>query len=107
MTTLLAALLGGVGAHRFYLYGKKDIHGWVLLGLCPFSIFAGFVEALMIGLTDDAQWDATHNPGSEQTSCSGWLVVLIVIATFTMGITLLIALLARGVDWFFTGGSYG
>jgi TM2 domain-containing membrane protein YozV len=37
-TTLLAALAGSVGAHRFYLYGKSDYWGWVHLVSLPISI---------------------------------------------------------------------
>jgi TM2 domain-containing membrane protein YozV len=107
IATLLAALLGGLGAHRFYLYGKKDIGAWVYLFLFPLSIFAGFLAALIIGLTPDAKWDARVNVGSGQTSHSGWPVILLVILTFAFGSTLLIATLARLLDLYLTGGAYG
>ena len=53
LATLLAALLGGLGAHRFYLFGKKDKLAWLYVVLFPLSIFAGFIAALVIGLTPD------------------------------------------------------
>ncbi|GAC1407070.1 MAG: NINE protein [Burkholderiaceae bacterium] len=129
--TLLASLFGGAGAHRFYLFGKKDLLAWVYvlswplsalagyfvalamhlnpapLLLCPLSIFAGFIAALIIGLTPDQQWDARHNPRSSRQSNSGWAVILIVIATFFFGTTLLIAAIARSLDLLLTGGAYG
>jgi hypothetical protein len=107
LATLLAALLGGVGAHRFYLYGSKDRRAWLYVLCLPFSIFAGFIAALVIGLTPDEKWDATHNAASGQSSDSGWLVILIVIATFGIGTGLLIATIARTFDLLYTGGAYG
>lgn len=105
--TLLAALLGGVGAHRFYLYGRRDRRAWLYVLFCPLSVFTGFIAALMIGLTPDERWDAQHNAHSGRSSDSGWAVVLIVIATFGIGTGLLIAVIARTFDLLYTGGAYG
>jgi TM2 domain-containing membrane protein YozV len=107
IATVLAALLGGLGAHRFYLYGAKDRRALLYVLLFPISIFAGFIAALSIGLTPDEKWDATHNINSGHDSNSGWLVILIVIATFAFGTTALIAAIARSFDLLFTGGAYG
>ena len=107
LATFLAGVLGGLGAHRFYLYGKKDKLAWLHIVLFPLSIFAGFIAALVIGLTLDEKWDGLHNPVSGQTSDSGWTVVLMVIATFGIGTTLLIAAIARAFDLLYTGGAYG
>lgn len=107
IATALAALLGGVGAHRFYLYGAKDRRALLYVLLFPLSIFAGFIAALSIGLTPDEKWDAAYNANSGRESNSGWLVILIVIATFAFGTTALIATIARGFDLLFTGGAYG
>lgn len=107
LSTFLAAIFGGLGLHRFYLYGKKDIWAWVhLLGL-PFSIFAGFIGALVIGLTPDEKWDAQHNTHSGRTSNSGWINILLVVVTFALGSTALIATIARGFDLYLTGGALG
>lgn len=107
LATLLAAVLGGLGAHRFYLHGMKDGRAWLYVLLFPLSIFAGFVAALVIGLTPDEKWDALHNPDSGRQSDSGWLGILIVIATFMISVTLLIAAIARTFDLLYTGGAYG
>src|SRR4051812_40827656 len=92
--TLLAAALGGLGAHRFYLFNKRDVWGWAHLASVPcsllliwlmppgqpllflaaplvMSILAAFIEALVIGLTPDDKWDAQHNPDSARQSKSG------------------------------------
>lgn len=129
--TSLAFLLGGLGVHRFYLYGLKDKWGWLHVASLPLSVLAlfaiaggaqplafaaaplvisvlaGFLEALVIGLTPDDKWDARHNAGSGKTSHSGWLLVLLLILTLGVGATALIAAIARGFDLFFTGGAYG
>src|SRR5438094_1749395 len=90
LATLAASLLGGLGLHRFYLYGKKDMWGWLHFGTAPLSlaalavggdrqalflampfvlsILSGFLEALVIGLTPDDKWDARHNAGSGRLS---------------------------------------
>ena len=71
-TSLLAFLLGTVGAHRFYLHGARDRWGWLHLAALPaamllhqlfpeadwfyqilpltVSALAGFLEALVLGL---------------------------------------------------------
>jgi TM2 domain-containing membrane protein YozV len=107
LAALLASLFGGLGAHRFYLYGKKDFWAWVHLLAFPFSIFAGFIGALVIGLTPDAKWDPQHNATSGRLSNSGWPVILIVVVTFALGSTALIATIARAFDLYLTGGSFG
>ena len=107
LATLLAAVLGGFGAHRFYLYGSKDRRAWLYVLFFPLSVVAGFIAALVIGLTPDEKWDATHNAASGTPSDSGWLVILIVIATFGIGTGLLIAAIARTFDLLYTGGAYG
>lgn len=107
LSTFLAALFDGLGAHRFYLYGKKDIWAWVHVFTLPIAIFAGFIGALAIGLTPDEKWDAQHNAHSGRSSNSGWTVILLVLLTFALGSTALIASIARGLDLYLTGGSLG
>ena len=107
LVTFLAAVFGGLGAHRFYLYGKKDMWAWVYVLLFPLSIFAGFIEALVIGLTPDDKWDDKHNHGSGRHSESGWPLALLLVLTFGGGAIALIAAIARAFDLLFTGGAYG
>jgi TM2 domain-containing membrane protein YozV len=107
LATLLAAVLGGLGAHRFYLYGKKDKWGWLHIFFFPLSVYAGFIEALVLGLTPDEKWDASHNPGSDQRSRSGWGLAILLVITVGFGAIALIATLARIVDIAYTGGAYG
>ena len=127
--TALAFLLGGIGAHRFYLKGGVDRIG--LLHVCSLPVaglvygsgtrrirsgcccrsslswLAGFVEALAIGLTPDEKWDARHNAGSGRRSASHWFVILLVVLTMLVGATVLIATISRLFDLLYTGGAYG
>lgn len=106
-STFLAAVFGGLGLHRFYLYGKKDIWGWVHVILFPLSIFAAFIEALVIGLTPDEKWDVLHNGSSGKKSDSGWPLAILLVVTFGGGAIAVIAAIARTFDLLFTGGAYG
>lgn len=129
IATALAFLLGGVGAHRFYLKGSVDrlgllhvcslplagvIYGvgrgpnpfWVLLPILV-SYIAAHIEALVIGLTPDEKWDAVRNDGSGRTSHSNWVLVLLLVLTTLVGATLLIATISRLFDLLFTGGAFG
>lgn len=128
VATLLALLLGGFGIHRFYLKPGADRIG--LLHLCclpvmgilygavkphPFymvlpllvSYIAGFVEALVIGLTPDEKWDATYNMHSGRQSRSNWVLVLLLVVTMLVATTVLIGTIARLSDVVYTGGAYG
>lgn len=127
--TLLASLLGGIGLHRFYLYGRKDFWGWMHLATAPLALLLrlaapdqpalfvaaplvisaliGFLEALVIGLTPDDKWDAACNLASGRRSESGWPLVLILVLTLGVGATAVIAAIARTFDLLFTGGAYG
>jgi TM2 domain-containing membrane protein YozV len=129
LATLLAFALGGLGVHRFYLKPGPDrlgllhlcsvpvaglVYGlsqgangfWILLPLLV-SWIAGFIEALVIGLTPDEKWDATYNKGSGRQSRSGWPVVLLLVATMMVGATVVIGTMSRLFDLLYTGGAYG
>ena len=127
--TALAFLLGGLGAHRFYLKGSVDrlgllhvcslpaaglVYGlghapnpfWVLLPLI-LSWLVGFGEALILGLTPDEKWDARYNRNAGRRSASHWFVILLVVLTMFVGTTALVATISRLFDLLYTGGAYG
>jgi uncharacterized membrane protein len=129
LATFLAFALGAIGVHRFYLHGAHDrlgllhlccipiagmIYGagqapnifWVLLPVLA-SAIAGDIDALVMGVTPDATWDARHNAASVRTSHSNWVVAVLLVATMLVGATMLIGTIARLFDLVFTGGAYG
>ena len=71
------------------------------------SYIAGFVEALVIGLTSDEKWDATYNMHSGRQSRSNWVLVLLLVVTMLVATTVLIGTIARLSDVMYTGGAYG
>ncbi|MBC7860549.1 MAG: TM2 domain-containing protein [Burkholderiaceae bacterium] len=129
LASLLAFALGAVGAHRFYLGGAKDRWGWLHAASAPASLLialtapqanwfymilplivsalAGFLTALVLGLTPDERWDATRNHASGRRSDSQWPLALLLVATLMAGAVVLIATIARLFDLLHTGGAYG
>ncbi len=129
LATLLATVFGGIGLHRFYLRGASDKWGWLHVTSVPLSglaihlelghqvffqaapmllsILAGFLEALVLGLMPDDQWDQRFNPDSGQTSVSNWPLALVLVLTLGVGATALIGVIARSFDLLFTGGAFG
>ena len=129
LATLLALLLGSIGVHRFYLRGNAD--RWALLHVMSvpvtlmvaiaapgldwyfkilplvLSFLAGCLEALVLGLMPDAQWDARFNPHAGQVSESHWPLALLLVLTLMLGAGVLIATIARLFDLLYTGGRYG
>lgn len=129
LASFLALSLGGVGAQRFYLYGKKDSLAWLHFASLPvsfalsqiyfgwpgiasyalflISVLIALVHALVIGLCNDEKWDALHNAKQTRRSQSGWPLALILVFTLGWGAILLIGLIARSFDLLYTGGAYG
>ncbi|QRX84777.1 hypothetical protein JQN73_04195 [Glaciimonas sp. PAMC28666] len=127
--TFITTVFGSIGLHRFYLYGAKDVWGWIhfvtlplsllALGLWPdqqkLFLFAPFIaseliailEALVTGLMPDEKWDAQQNAHSGKKSESTWLIALIIVLSVGVGAIGLIGTIARTFDLLFTGGSYG
>jgi heme/copper-type cytochrome/quinol oxidase subunit 1 len=120
------AVIGGVlGAHRFYLHGRRDRVGWLawpptvaglvglwrlrtvgaddglallLLPLLGLSIAAAMAAAIVIALTSDEQW-ATRFGGPVRPS--GWIPVLAAIVALLLGATALLSALAISFQRFF------
>jgi hypothetical protein len=129
LATFLALVAGGLGAHRFYLKGLSDRAGLLHLASLPLSgllarsfpswpgLFAyaplvlsmliGVLAALVLGLTPDEKWDATHNPDAGTPSKSGWPLVILLVLSVGLGSIGLIWVIARSFDLMLTGGAYG
>jgi len=127
--TLLAFLLGGLGAHRAYLRGVRDTGLWLHVASVPavglamrlapdadgffqllpliVSMLAGFLQALVLGLTPDDKWDAAYNGGSGRQSDTTWPLAVVLVSTMMVGAGSLIATISRLFDLLYTGGAYG
>jgi TM2 domain-containing membrane protein YozV len=128
LTAALAFLLGSLGAHRFYLYGFRDVFGWAhLFGTAigipgvmllaatqraasagwwlavpgAVSLVAAFLAAIVYGLRPDQKWDAQFNVQTGKHSRSGWTVILVVIFSLLFGAFLLMSGLALAFQTYF------
>ncbi|AXL51628.1 membrane protein [Paraburkholderia caffeinilytica] len=128
ITAALAFFFGSLGAHRFYLYGMRDIYGWAhLLGTLigipgamlvvaserasmlgwvlaffgAVSLLSAFLAAIVYGLRLDDKWDAQFNAQTQRKSRSGWTVIFIVIFSLLIGAFLLMTGLAISFQTYF------
>ena len=127
LATWLAVIGGTLGLHRFYLYGWRDLPGWLyplptLLGLAGvqrmrafgqddrvawvlipvlgLTISIAMLTAIVYGLTPDDKWAARHNPG-QPPQPTGWTPVLGVIVALLLGASVLMGTVAFGMQHFF------
>ncbi len=106
LATLLAALGGTFGLHRFYLTGAARLLPWlhVVFFWTLIPTFAGFIEALRFALTPDDRWDARWNHDSGRSSASGWPVILLAVLTLLGGTTLLMTVLSFAIGRYVGSG---
>ena len=125
--TWLAFLGGGLGLHRFYLHGLKDVGGWLwaavtlvgvqglrlhlslgqdhhvawlLLPVLGFSLAGGALMALVYGLMPDERWNARFNPQGPDHH-AGWLTVFGVVLALLVGAGVLMSAIAYSAQrWF-------
>jgi hypothetical protein len=127
LATWIAVLGGILGLHRFYLYGWRDLRGWlhplptliglagvqrmrafgqddriawVLIPVLGVMISVAMLTAIVHGLTPDATWDARHNP-DQPPRPTGWGPVLGVIVALLLGASALMGTVAFGGQRFF------
>ncbi|WP_042299916.1 NINE protein [Paraburkholderia kururiensis] len=128
LTAALAFFFGSIGAHRFYLYGPRDVWGWAhllgtVIGIPGFSLLvatqrasalgwslvlpgavsllAAFLAAIVYGLRPDERWDAQFNAHAGRRSHSGWTVIFVVIFSLLIGAFLLMTGLAFSFQTYF------
>jgi hypothetical protein len=131
VATWLAVFGGGLGLHRFYLrgwgdwagwlhplpalvglagvirmrnLGQDDVASWALIPLLGFTLSAGFLAAIVIGLTPDAKWARLHGRRQGQPEVepealgaderTRWAPILGVIAALIVGGVVLMGTIA-------------
>jgi hypothetical protein len=127
----LAFIGGGLGWHRFYLYGFGDVWGWVhaiptALGLwgvdrvlthgqddklswvlLPFlglGLVAACLSAIVYALQTPERWNARHNPELPADAAPGatnWLTIVAVVLSLMLGATAFMAGLAFSFQRYF------
>ena len=130
LATWLAALLGQLGLHRFYLFGFKDklawLHplaaaigwygvqrartlgqddqlAWVLVPVLGFTLAATAITAIFYGLSSLEKWNSTYNPQAPDTTAgqTNWLVIGAVVFSVLMGATALMSSIAFSFQRYF------
>ena len=123
----LALVVGGFGAHRFYLHGWRDVWAWlqmpftlagiagvvraqnlgvddkiswILIPLGGFSLAAAMLAGIVYGLMNDEKFNARFNP-SRAAGDAGWGAVLGVAACLFIGGGVLMASIAYSAQHFF------
>ncbi len=127
LATWLAVIAGTLGLHRFYLYGWRDLAGWlhllptlfglagvqrmrafgqddrvawVLIPVLGLMISIAMLTAIVYGLTPDDRWAERHDPGRPPQP-TGWTPVLGVIVALLLGASVLMGTIAFGIQHFF------
>lgn len=126
VATWLALVAGSLGLHRFYLYGTRDLWGW----LCPWPTLAGaygfwrlreiglddtrgallvpllgamvaasMVQAIVYGLTTDARWAESH--GGPARTGSAWPTVIAAVLALAVGAAVTMATIAFAAQRYF------
>jgi len=94
MATVLAAFIGGLGIHRFYL--SRPISGVLYLLFCWTGIpsFVAFIETFIYAFTSQQSWANKYNNGhlSEPVHPVVKVLVLIFPAIFVIGVLAAIAI---------------
>jgi hypothetical protein len=120
LATWIALVGGSLGLHRFYLYGLRDIWGWLwwlptLLGaygvervlklgqddqlawllvpLLGLALASAMLAAIVYGLMPDEQWNARFNRQGREHH-AGWTVVCGVVVSLLVGATVLMSTIA-------------
>ena len=127
LATWLALTLGTLGAHRFYLHGRRDawawLHplptllgaagalrmrnfgqddhaAWLLIPLLGLMLSISMLTAIVYGLTPDEKWAERVNPG-QPLRPTGWGPVIGAVVALLVGGAALMGTLAFGGQMFF------
>ena len=127
----LALLGGALGLHRFYLYGRRDVLGWllplptligsygvlrvqwygvddqwswVLIPFLGFTLAGCALAAIVYGLMAPEKWNARFNPSAQLEAPAGgtrWSTVLAMVFALAIGTGVLMASLAFSFQRYF------
>ena len=121
LATWIALAGGSLGLHRFYLFGWRDILGWLhpwptligwygierarsvglddhlswaLIPVLGVMVAASMLHAIVYGLMPDDRWNRRFNAGGADAPPSGWAAVIGVVLALMIGAGVLMATIA-------------
>ena len=127
----LAFIAGPLGLHRFYLYGKSDLTGWllpiptalgifgiervaqngvddmlswILIPMLGFTFAGCALTAIVYGLTSSTKWNMRFNSVEEQDATAGttnWLTIGAVVTALLIGTTVFMASITFSIQRYF------
>lgn len=127
----LAFTAGPFGLHRFYLYGKSDLLGWllpiptalgmygiervaengvddvlswILIPLLGFTIAGCALTAIVYGLTSPIKWNNRFNPAAlhdTMPAATNWLTIGAVVTALLIGTTVLMGSITFSIQRYF------
>ena len=125
----LAIVGGGLGLHRFYLYGMGDLLAWLhpwptlagaygfwrmrqlgvddavgarLVPLLGAMMAATMLMAIVYGLTNDARWQARHGGArADEAPPSPWPAIVAAVVALAVGATVTMATIAFTAQRYF------
>ena len=127
IATWLALVGGGLGLHRFYLHGSRDVWAWLhpwptLVGAYGFwrmrefgvydargsllvpilgvMLAATMLQAIVYGLASDERWAARHGAASAAVQ-RGWLTYVGVVVALAVGASVAVATIAFTAQRYF------
>jgi len=127
VATWLALVGGGLGLHRFYLHGRRDVWAWLhpwptLVGAYGFwrmrefgvddargsalvpilgvMLAATMLQAIVYGLAGDERWAARHGAAAAAVR-RGWLTYVGVVVALAVGTSVAVATIAFTAQRYF------
>lgn len=100
----LAALVSGILGLSLLMIGTEaGFAAWLLLIFGFISLEASWLSTIVFGLRPDEKWDAQFNANcaSNQTTKTGWPVIITVILSLIIGVGVMMSFLAIGFEQFF------
>ena len=127
IATWLALVGGGLGLHRFYLHGLRDVWAWLhplptlvgaygfwrmrefgvddsrgalLVPLLGVMVAATMLQAIVYGLASDERWAARHG-GASPVAERAWPTYLAVVVALAVGTSVAVATIAFTAQRYF------
>ena len=100
----LPTLIGGYGILRVQWYGLDDQWSWVLVPFLGFTLAGCALAAIVYGLMAPEKWNARFNPSAQREAPAGgtsWSTVLAMVFALAVGTAVLMASLAFSFQRYF------